>query len=196
MASASNLPKYISPEEYLMMEEVSEQKSEYFDGVVTLMAGGSENHNNIAFDVTSNLRIGLRGSLCRAFNSETRLFIKKNGLYTYPDAMVVCGEIERTDAKTETITNPSLVIEVLSPSTEAYDRSRKFERYRDIDSFSEYVLIHQDRPFIEHYRKGEDGVWLVRFIQGIDATLTLETANYELPFRVIYEYVDWRDESE
>ena len=194
MALATKLPKYITPEEYLATEEQVEEKSEYFDGVVTLMAGGSANHNDIRYNVASDLRSGLRGSQCRSFDSETRLLIQDNGLYTYPDVMAVCGGVERTEGKTETITNPILIVEVLSPSTESYDRGLKFERYRTIETFREYVLVHQDRPFIEHYRKGEDGVWLTKFIQGLDATLTFETISHELPLRLIYEYVDWLDQ--
>ena len=193
MALATKLPDYITPEEYLALEEQAEEKSEYFDGVVTLMAGGSANHNGVRYSVGIELGAGLRGTSCQPFDSETRLLIESNGLYTYPDEMVVCGEVKRTAASTETITNPTLIIEVLSPSTESYDRGLKFERYRTIESFREYVLIHQDRPFIEHYRKGEDGVWLTRFIQGLDATLSLETIDFELPLDRIYERVDWLD---
>ena len=180
----------MTPEEYLAMEEQADEKSEYFDGVVTLMAGGSANHNDIRYNVASDLRSGLRGSQCRSFDSETRLLIQENGLYTYPDVMAVCGEIERAETKTETITNPVLIIEVLSPSTESYDRGLKFERYRTIETFREYVLVHQDRPFIEHYRKGEDSVWLIKFIQGLDATLTFETISYELSLRLIYRTLE------
>lgn len=190
MVSTRNRSTYITPAAYLAMEEVAEEKHEYFDGVVTLMAGGTENHNSIALDVTSNLRIGLRGSTCRAFGSETRLLVKDNGLFTYPDAMVVCGEIERTDDNQETVTNPTVIIEVLSPSTEGYDRGLKFERYREIPTFREYLLIHQNRPFIEHYLKGADHVWTVRFIHGLENTLVLQTIDYALPLRLIYEYVE------
>jgi Uma2 family endonuclease len=157
------------------------------------MAGGSPNHNSIALDVVSNLRIGLRRSDCRAFGSETRLLIKANGLYTYPDAMVVCGQIERTDDKRETLTNPTVIVEVLSSSTEGYDRGLKFERYRAIETFREYVLLHQDRPFIEQYLKGADNVWTVRFIHGLESTLLLQTIDYALPLQLIYNYVTWPD---
>lgn len=191
MAFATKAPKHFTPEEYLVLEEQAAEKSEFLSGVVTLMAGGSPNHNGVRFSVGIELGAGLRGSACQAFDSETRLLIASNGLFTYPDAMVVCGKVERLDTKTETITNPVLIVEVLLPSTENYDRGQKFEYYRTIPTFREYVLIHQDRPFIEHYRKGDDSVWLTRFIQGLDATLRLESIAYELPLHLIYERVDW-----
>ncbi|MEM7130032.1 MAG: Uma2 family endonuclease [Chloroflexota bacterium] len=119
------------------------------------------------------------------------MFIEAYGLYTYPDAVVVCGDIERTDAKTETITNPLLIIEVLSPTTAAYDRSKKFDRYRSLESFCEYILILQDRPFIEHYRKNESDEWLIRFIYGFEAIVSFDSFEFELPLHSIYEYVEW-----
>lgn len=191
MVSATIHSTYITPEAYLAMEDAAEEKHEYFDGTVTLMAGGTKDHNSIALNVVSNLRIGSRGSGCRTFGSETRLLIEANGLFTYPDAMVICGEIERTTDNHETVTNPTVIIEVLSSSTEGYDRGLKFERYRKIPTFCEYVLIHQDRPFIEHYLRGNDYVWTVRFLHGLESTLVLQTIEYKLPLQLIYEYVEW-----
>lgn len=191
MVSATIHSTYITPEAYLAMEDAAEEKHEYFAGTVTLMAGGTKNHNSIALNVASNLRIGLRDSGCRAFGSETRLLIEANGLFTYPDAMVICGEIERTNDNHETVTNPTLIIEVLSSSTENYDRGLKFERYREIPTFCEYVLIHQGRPFIEHYLKEDDHVWTVRFLHGLESTLVLQTIAYKLPLQLIYGYVEW-----
>lgn len=191
MALASKLPQPIPVEEYLKLEKEAPYKSEYFAGEIFMMAGGSPNHNRIALNVSGKLSVGLEGKGCEAFNSDQRLFITKNGLFTYPDAMMVCGQIEFARPDPHAITNPVLIVEVLSPTTKDYDQGGKFELYRDIETFCEYLLIHQDKVHIEHYVKDEVGRWILTEIKDIDATLKLQTVDFALPLRQIYQRVDW-----
>lgn len=183
--------KSFTPEEYLEKESVALEKSEYYAGEIFLMAGASPNHNRIAANVSAELNIGLRGGECEAFNSDQRLYIKKNGLYTYPDVMVVCGQIEFDSRDKDSITNPVLIVEVLSPSTANYDRGGKFELYRDIPSFSEYVLIHQEKIHIEHHLADGKGGWLLTETKALDAELFCATIDISIPLARIYERVDW-----
>ena len=185
------LPKTITPDEYLEIERVAVQKSEYYAGEVFLMAGATPNHNRIARNVLTELNSGLRGKSCEAFNSDQRLYIKKNGLYTYPDVMAVCGRIEYDSRDRDSLTNPVLIVEVLSPSTANYDRGGKFELYRDIPSFQEYVLVHQDKVHIEHHRRDEQRRWLLTEFKDVETNLLFETIGISIPLQRIYERVDW-----
>lgn len=186
----------ISYEAYIEQEKTADYKSEYFAGEVFLMAGGSPNHNRISRNVTTELDIGLRGSQCEAFNSGQRVRVKSNGLGTYPDAMVVCGQIELDEIDKQAITNPIVLIEVLSPSTKDYDQGGKFELYREIDSFRDYVTIHQDRVHVAYWHKGDDGRWVLTETRDLNATIHLESINFDLPVRRLYERVDWLSEDE
>jgi len=191
MALPARIIETFSPEEYLAQEKDSLHKNEYFAGEIFMMAGSSTNHNRISLNTSGRLSFGLEGKRCEAFNSDQRLFIKKNGLFTYPDAMVVCGRIEFDKKDSEAITNPIVIVEVLSPSTQDYDRGSKFELYRDIDSFREYILIHQDKVHIEHYHKDDTNRWILTEIKDIEEGLTFHTINFSLPIRQIYARVDW-----
>ncbi len=191
MTVAVKPPKTFTPDEYLEMERNAVQKSEYYAGEIFLMAGASPNHNRIAGNVYTEFNTGLRGHTCEAFNSDQRLYVKKNGLYTYPDVMAVCGRIEYDNRNSDAITNPALIVEVLSPSTANYDRGGKFELYRDISSFQEYVLIHQDKVHIEHHRRDEQRRWLLTEYKDVDASLLFESVGISIPLQRIYERVDW-----
>lgn len=191
MTVALKPPKTYTPEEYLEMERKALQKSEYYAGEIFLMAGASPNHNRIARNVLTELNGGLRGQECEAFGSDQRLFVKKNGLYTYPDALVVCGRIEFDSRDRDSITNPVLIVEVLSPSTANYDRGGKFELYRDIPSFQEYVLIHQDKIHIEHHLADGKGGWLLTETKDLDTELLFASIGISIPLSRIYERVDW-----
>ena len=191
MVSSAKLPQTFTPEEYLELEQTSTRKSEYFSGEIFMMAGGSPNHNRISLNVSARLSLGLEGKRCETFNSDQRLYITKNGLFTYPDAMVVCGQIEFDQRDRDAITNPVVVVEVLSPSTQDYDRGGKFELYRDIGSFREYVLVHQDKVHIEHYHKDNADRWVLTEIKDIEATLKFYAIDFELSVGRIYERVDW-----
>jgi Uma2 family endonuclease len=184
-------PKYYTPAEYLALEEAAETKNEYFQGQIFAMSGGSTNHSRIAVSVCALLAAAFEDKSCEVFNSDVKLLVQANGLYTYPDAMVVCGPVEYAEARTDTITNPVAIIEVLSKSTRSYDKSKKFELYQDLPSFQDYILIDQDRVYIEHYHKLEVGRWVLTLFNNLDTTLTLSTLGVSLAVRRIYHKVEW-----
>lgn len=150
---------FISEAEYLDRERASETKHEYFEGEIFAMIGASEPHNLIVGNVVRELGNKLKKTPCRVYPSDMRLKIQKSGLYTYPDGMVVCEERELGDDRRDTLLNPDLIVEVLSDSTEAYDRGGKFAHYRTLDSLKAYLMISQNRRKMELYIKREDGAW-------------------------------------
>ncbi|RME45062.1 MAG: Uma2 family endonuclease [Chloroflexi bacterium] len=183
--------QYYTVDEYFALEETAEYRSEYYQGEIFALAGGSANHNRIAGNVFVALSNALRAKPCEAFVSDLRLWVKQVGLYTYPDVMVVCGGLEFAHERTDTITNPTVIFEVLSPSTENYDRGKKFEFYRTLETLKEYVLIDQERIHVEHYRLLEEGRWLLTVFDDEAGTLTLESIGIEIPVSDMYERVDW-----
>jgi Uma2 family endonuclease/predicted nucleotidyltransferase len=184
-------PRYYTPEEYLALEEVVETKNEYFQGEIFAMSGGSANHNRIAVSVCMMLAAEFEESSCEVFSSDVRLLVQAIGLYTYPDAMVVCDPVEYVEDRNDTVTNPIVIVEVLSKSTREYDRDKKFELYRDLPSFRDYLLIDQDRVYIDHYHKLEDGRWVLTLFNNPDTDLTLTAIEVSLSVRRIYHKVDW-----
>jgi Uma2 family endonuclease len=191
MALAKLQPKLYAPDEYLALEEAATYKSEYFHGEIFAMTGGSANHNRISGNVHTVLNNGLRSTRCETFNSDMRLLVKAHSLYTYPDTMVICGRIEFAKDCNDTVINPTVLVEVLSPSTQDHDRGQKFEFYRTLDSFQDYLIIHQDRVYIEYHHKLADKRWVLTEFSDIEASLTLQSLNFEIPLRRIYERVDW-----
>ena len=153
MASATRITRF-TPEEYLAMERQANFKSQYDGGFVTAMAGASKAHNLIVLNTGGEIRAQLKGRPCVAFASDMRLCINKTGLYTYPDVMAVCGKAQYLDSEVDTLLNPSMIAEVLSESTESYDRGRKFRHYEQTSSLKEYVLISQDEVLVERYTPG------------------------------------------
>lgn len=179
---------HITPEEYLAAERAADHKSEYFHGQVFAMAGASAAHTRICANLIFELELRLRGSSCATYTSDLRVQIPSTGLYTYPDVTVVCGEAEYEDRSLDTLVNPALVVEVLSPSTEAYDRGAKFAHYRGVPSLREYVLVAQDRASVDHYvRRGE--VWELSSLAGLSASLSLHCAGSAIPLTGIYDRV-------
>jgi len=169
--------------EYLDHERASITKSEYYDGHVYAMTGAKEPHNLIAGNVIASLHGQLRRKPCRVYPSDMRVKVVQTGLNTYPDVVVLCGVPQFVDEKHDTITNPIVIIEILSPSTERYDRGMKFRHYRSIETLRDYILIAQDRQHIEHYTRHENGQWLFEetsineeriSIQSIECVLSLE----------------------
>lgn len=156
-----------------------------------MIAGGSADHNAIGFNLTSEMKFGLRGTDCRPCNNETKILVQDNGLYTYADGSIVRGEVERTDDSPEIITNPIVIFEVVSLLSERYDKGKKFHLYRELDSLQEYVIIYQDKPYIEHYGKQHSAQWAVTYLEGLAAKLTLQAVDYAIPLRQIYENVEW-----
>ncbi|AFZ21175.1 Uma2 family endonuclease [Allocoleopsis franciscana] len=183
--------RYYSTEEYLALEEAADYKSEYIDGEIFPMAGGSTNHNQIAGNFYTELSVAFKKLDYRVFMSDVRLWIPKRRIYTYPDVMLVTGKPEYYNNRTDTITNPQLIIEVLSPSTKGYDQSKKFEGYRTIGTFQEYLLIDQTRIYIEHYHKTDDKQWSFRDYGQSDVTLGLASVSFEIPISDIYNKVNF-----
>jgi len=187
-------PLRMTEAEYLEFERASEYKHEYIAGEVFAMTGASEAHNLITSNVIFALRSQMRGRPCKVYPGDMRVQIRPSGLYTYPDISVVCGEsILADDQHLDTLTNPMLIIEVLSPSTELYDRGRKFQYYRQIESLREYVLIAQDAPRIERFVRQGD-VWQFSDAVGLDASLELPSIGCTLALGDIYEQVTFEAE--
>jgi Uma2 family endonuclease len=190
--------------EYLTFERAALDRHEWLDGVIYAMAGESQNHGRICTNLTSLLHAALRGTPCEVLSKDMRVLsgpregASRRGLYSYPDLVVVCGEARTLDERHDVLTNPRVVIEVLSPSTQAFDRSEKGRRYRTwLASLKEYLLVAQDRPHIEHWRKQPDGEWLVRDVEGLSLALVLQSLDdVHLPLVEVYERVVFPPEPE
>jgi len=184
-------PKHIySVEEYLDIERAGPIKHEYYRGEIFALAGSSEAHNLILTNILMSLGMQLRNRPCKVYPSDMRLKIPKTGLYTYPDVSIVCGTPHFDDAKQDTLLNPIIVIEILSPSTERYDRGKKFQNYRTVMSIQEYVLVSQDEYHIEHYTNQHDGNWLLATYDGRNTTVILKTIDCTLLLDDVYDKVD------
>lgn len=187
--------QYLSLDEYFKLEEASEIKHEYFQGAAFAMTGASENHNLIFGEVYRNLGNQLDGKPCRPYPADFRLKIEAVNLYTYPDLSVLCGETQLADGRRDTFLNPTVLIEVLSDSTEVYDRGKKFEFYRTIPSLQEYLLIAQDRPHVERYRRhGHD--WLFTEYSSLDDEVALESIECTLSIASLYKRVRFEEGEE
>jgi Uma2 family endonuclease len=183
----------MTPEEFLAWERAAEIKHEYADGKLYSMAGTSRQHVRITVNLTSGLHERLRNSnTCETFNNDLRVWIPRRRAYNYPDVVVVCGEAEFLDNQFDTLLNPVLVIEVLSPSTARRDLHTKFRDYRSLDSFAEYVVIAQDERSIAHFVKREDGIWA---IQEVGEELRLVSVPVVLTLDEIYARVEFPEES-
>lgn len=179
----------LSPDEYLALERRLETKNEYLDGEMFAMTGGSLAHAVISGNLVGELRRLTKGRPCRVCPSDLRIFIPATGLYTYPDVVVVCGEPRLQDEHRDTLLNPTLIIEVLSPTTEAYDRGTKFEHYQTIESLAEYLLVSQDKPRIEQYVRQDGNRWLLTTAAGLEASLLLPSIQCELALAEVYDKV-------
>jgi Uma2 family endonuclease len=184
--------RYYSPEEYLVLEEAANYKSEYIDGEIVPMAGGSTNHNRIAGNFYAALNFAFKTEDYEVFMSDVRLWISKRRIYTYPDVMVVAEEPEYYNNRTDTITNPRVIIEVLSASTKGYDRSKKFEAYRTIPTFEEYLLLDQTRVYIEHFSKTDNKRWSFCDYDESDEVIALSSVSFEISLTDIYNKVNFQ----
>ncbi|HEV2707884.1 MAG TPA: Uma2 family endonuclease [Pyrinomonadaceae bacterium] len=183
----SSLPTYyLSPEEYLAIERKAEYKSEYVDGVMYQMAGGSERHNLIAANLIISLGVQLRERPCRVYPSDLKVRVPNSQRFFYPDVSVVCGEIRFANDERDVILNPVIIAEVLSESTAAYDRGKKFLSYQQIDSLQEYLLISQDEELIEHYVRQSNDTWLYAKASGLTESIALPSIQCEIALRDIY----------
>lgn len=175
--------------EYLDQERRAENRSEFYRGQIYAMAGASRAHNLITVNLTRELSQRLKGRPCEVYSSDMKVKVKPSGLYTYPDVTVVCGEPRFDDAQNDILLNPKIIIEVLSPSTEAYDRGDKFEHYRRLASLNDYILVAQHRYRIEHFSRQADGRWLLVEVNDLQAELALDSIGCALPLAEIYERV-------
>jgi Uma2 family endonuclease len=177
--------------EYLELEALAEFKSEFVDGEILPMAGASAKHNILTGKFHARILLALEDLDFSVFMSDMRLWIHEYNRYTYPDVMAIAGKPIFTDEKQTAITNPCLIVEVLSNSTEEYDRSSKFKQYRSLSTFQEYILIEQDSYGIEQYTKQNNGKWLLTEYLGKDAMLKLESANFEISLKDLYKGLDF-----
>ena len=182
---------FLTPAEYLELERRAEYKSEYFQGEMFAMAGASPRHGLIALNLGGELRQQLKQRPCRVYSSDVRLRVTPTGLYTYPDVMVVCGEPQFADDQKETVLNPAVIIEVLSPSTRDYDRGQKFQHYRTLPSLIEYLTVAQDAPHIEHYTRQPDNRWLLAEFGDQGQSVQLTSIHCVLPLAEIYHKIEW-----
>jgi Uma2 family endonuclease len=175
--------------DYLAFERSNPGKHEFVDGKIVLQAGGSRNHALIGTNVTSSLHQQLRHRPCMVYGSDMRVVIPQARRYVYPDISVVCGSASFEDALDDTLTNPTLIIEILSPSTERYDRGKKFQCYQTLDSFQEYLLIAQDTTMIEHFVRRSDKLWTFDMIIDASAVIALTSIDCVLRIEDIYEKI-------
>jgi Uma2 family endonuclease len=178
-----------TPEEYLELERKSEEKSEYHDGEIITMAGGSINHNRIAGNIHSFLNLLSTGKDYEAFTSDLRLWISRYNRYVYPDVTVISGEPIFYQYQQDIITNPVIIFEVLSPSTKNFDRSDKFQFYRSIPELQEYIMIHQDQYYVEQFTKTVEGKWTLTEYESVETILILSSINTAIPLTDIYKRV-------
>jgi Uma2 family endonuclease len=189
------LPKhYLTPEEYLALERQTETKSEYLRGEVFAMAGASRQHVTIMTNAIVALGTRLKAGPCMVFGSDLRVKVPPTGLYAYPDVSVICGKAQFEDRHQDTLVNPTVIFEILSRSTEGYDRGEKFANYRTLESLSDYILVSQHRPLVEHYERQPNGSWLLNSYEGLAAILPLPSIGCELLLADIYDKVEWPEE--
>jgi Uma2 family endonuclease len=179
-----------TPEEYLTLEREAEAKHEYLDGQVYAMAGGSPQHNQICFNVIGELHRQLKGTSCCGYTSDQKVRTDPMDLFSYPDLTIVCGEPEFHDEHQDVILNPRVIIEVLSPTTATYDRGEKFSRYRQLKSLSDYILIAQDGPSVEHYtRQKGRRPWLYNVETEMSAGIVIDSIKCRLKLADVYDRV-------
>ena len=188
--------RHYTPEEYLELEEKAEYKSEYRDGEIVPITGGTTNHNQIAGNFYANLKFSLKKQNYRIYIGDVRLWIPKYRQHTYPDVMVIQGQPVYTGTSTTTVMNPLLIAEVLSKSTQNYDQGNKFIYYRSIPEFKEYILIDQYQYYVMHYVKTADGKWIFDEIEGEFATLSFETIDFQIVLTDLYEQVNFAESDE
>lgn len=189
-------PYRFTVEEYLAFERASDERHEYLDGVIYAMAGESPDHGRICINLAATLVPQLRGSDCEAFSKDTKVRCgpyrahTREGLYAYPDLVVVCGAMQFHSPAQDVLINPTVIVEVLSPSTEAFDRGEKFRRYRAwLPTLTDYVLVAQDHPVIDHYHREADALWMLRPLEGLDTHLHLQSVACTVSLADIYERI-------
>ena len=188
--SSAAVQSHLTPEEYLALERKATIKSEYLEGQMYAMSGASRAHNLICLNIGAEIRSQLKERACEVYTNDMRVKVSAAGLYTYPDVLVVCDEPSFEDDSFDILLNPTVLFEVLSPSTEAYDRGAKFGYYRQLDSMQEYTLVSQDFMRVEHYLRHNEQ-WILTEFGSPDDIVQLTSINCELPLREIYAKVDF-----
>jgi Uma2 family endonuclease len=186
--------RYYSLEEYLELEVESEERHEYIDGEIVPMTGGSPNHNQIALNLSGTLNFALKRQPYRVFVTDQKLWIPKKKINTYPDVMIVAGELEFKEERRDTITNPLLIAGVLSKSTRNYDKDEKFVAYRTIPTFREYLLIDQYTMHVEQYSKTDNNRWIFTEYEDAEQTISLESVNFQISLADIYDKVNFEEQ--
>jgi Uma2 family endonuclease len=182
---------FLTPEQYLEIERQAERKSEYWQGEMFAMSGAAESHNLLVMNIAAQIHSQLRTRDCRIYSNDMRVRVSATSLYTYPDIVVVCGVPQFLDGRRDTLLNPTLIIEVLSPSTEAYDRGRKFEHYQSIESLKQYLLVASERVHADLFTRQPGGQWLLTSAGSIEDTLDLESVGCRITLRDSYERVEF-----
>jgi|SRR5665213_309900 len=191
--SAQPQPR-LTPEQYLEIERAAETRSEYYNGRMYAMSGGTHPHAIVIGNLARHLGNALEKGPCVVTTSDMRVRVNKTGLYTYPDIVVVCDPPRYGDGRHDTVLNPTLIVEVLSPSTEAYDRGFKFAQYRALESLREYALVSQSEPLVEIFRRQPSGDWLLSESAGMDAACRFDSAGCTMAVRDIYDKVTFGGE--
>lgn len=181
---------YLTPQDYLALERQAQTKSEYFQGEVFALAGASKSHTAIVPNLSYLLVGQLKGRPCAVHTSDMRVKVSSTGLYTYPDVVVVCGKPRFDDQHEDTLLTPTVIIVVLSKSTEAYDRGEKFAHYRTLESLTDYLLVAQDAPRIEHFVRQPSGFWLYSETSGLDSSAVIDTIQCQLNLAEVYDKVE------
>jgi len=191
-------PYLFTVEEYLTFERTADDRHEYLDGVIYAMAGESPNHERICTNLTRLISTQLLGSPCEVFSKDAKVRSgpeqahNRQGLYSYPDLVIVCGEPRYMDQEQDVLINPRIIIEVLSPSTQAFDSLVKRERYRAwLPSLEDYVLVAQEKPHVEHWHRQEHGTWHATLLEGIEAILELASIACAVPLTEVYDHVQF-----
>jgi len=190
MSSAQPVTR-LTEAEYLRLERQAETKSEYFEGEMFAMAGGTRPHSLVATNLLRELSARLKDTDCVVYNSDLRVKVEPTGLFTYPDVSVACGRQRFLDAEEDTLLDPIVVIEVLSDSTESYDRGKKFEHYRQIPTCREFLLVSQKEPRIEQFIRQANGEWTLREAAGLEAEIRLPSLGIVLPLAEVFAKVQF-----
>lgn len=188
--------EYVSLQQYFDLEETSDLKHEYYRGAIYAMTGATARHNVIIANIIGLLHSQLRRSARRVFPSDLRLKIEQTGLYTYPDISVICGTIQFDAGRQDAVTNPIVLVEVLSARTENYDRGKKFEHYRTLETLQEYIVVAQDRAHIEQYIRQDEHRWLLVDFFTPDQVVRVDTIKCKLPLADVYEYITFENEDQ
>ena len=184
MATAAK--RRLTEQEYLALERKAETRSEFVDGEMFAMAGGTERHSLITANLIGELHFQLKGKPCQVLTSDMRLKIEATNIYTYPDVQIGCGRLRFEDATKDTLLNPRIIIEVLSESTAAWDRGRKFWHYRHLDSLTDYVLVSQGGWMVEHFTRQPDDAWRLQVLDGASGVLALRSIKVRVKLAEIY----------